>query len=100
MINVKSTTRDRMKSLKVSSRGEGQSVYFETSGVRFNGKASHVDDRRLAMNASSMLEPDWSKFSLEELLAADRMATHRLSGGEASWYAVRERIRKAIKQAR
>lgn len=72
------------------------SNYLPPGEARVNGKAYHVADRRLAKEAKSMVEPDWRQLTLSQLVAAERMALHRLSGGEAAWRGVLERIRKAM----
>jgi hypothetical protein len=43
-----------------------------------------------------MSEPDWSLLKFDQLVAAERMACHRLSGGETVWRGVLERIHIAM----
>lgn len=57
-------------------------------------------DLKLAIEAQSTLEPEWSKLSLVELTAAEKLALHRISGGESKWKPVLRKIRDAMWQAR
>lgn len=94
---IVSEKRDRMRGRQVRGKAEGYNSYLETGGIRFNGRAAHVGDRQLALEGNSMPEPDWSSMTLVQLQAAEKMARHRMSGGESSWKGVLERIRSALR---
>lgn len=68
----------------------------ESIGTRFTGRPSASGDRRLIEEATSMAEPQWSLLRMDQLKTAERMALHRISGGETSWKGVLSRIRAAI----
>ena len=53
----------------------------------------------LLVIGNSMAEPDWSKLRFDQLVAAEKMARHRLSGGESSWQPILDRIRAAKRHA-
>lgn len=74
--------------------------YLTASGIRFSGSPSAAGDVKLASEASSMEEPDWSKMTREQLLYAEEQARHRVSGGEARWRRTLARIRAALAKAR
>lgn len=88
--------RDTMKALGVRGKLPGYSTYLDIQQIRFNGKASAAGDRQLIAEAKRTQEPDWTQLSLAELQAAERMALHRLSGGEACWRPVLTRVRDAM----
>ena len=79
----------------VRVKDTGYRSYLETSGTRLNGRAAHVGDGKLAAEARASAEPDWSQLNDADLIAAEKMALHRASGGEKQWQRVLGRIRDA-----
>lgn len=93
--------RDRMRKLATRAKdNEGYSESLAAAGVRFTGRPTAAGDRELIEEAKLMTEPDWASLKLDQLVAAERMARHRLSGGEARWQGILERIRAALKKVR
>lgn len=99
---VKNSQRRSMRALQVRNRSDaGYGTYLVTAGgARFNGAACHSADGKLIAEAVSMAEPAWDRLSLSELEAAEKMARHRVSGGETRWQRVLERIRETMVIAR
>lgn len=93
---IQTVQRDKMKSLQANAGPAGYNESLNATGTRFSGRPSAAGDRQLMLAARDMAEPDWSKLRLDQLVAAEKMALHRLSGGEAYWRSILERIRIAI----
>lgn len=89
--------RTRMRARQARAKGGG--IDSTLGDFRFNGKASHRDDRKLADEARQAVEPDWSMLTIEQLIAAEKMTLHKLSGGEASWRPILNRVRSALRDA-
>lgn len=93
--------RDRMSSLAVRAKdNDGYIGSLNAVGTRVSGSAAAFGDDDLVADAVRMSEPDWSKVRLIDLIAAEKMALHRVSGGERSWRDVLSRIRIALKKKR
>ena len=67
----------------------------DNMGVRVRMNGSVDKDWRFYRAASEVEEPDWSTLRWKQLLAAEKMCLHRISGGEASWRPILKRIRQA-----
>ncbi len=101
MVKAKLGKREKMLKLGVRAKdNESYASSLNASGARFSGSASAIGDAVLIAEARLMSEPDWTKLKLEDLLAAEKMTKHKLSGGEASWQPVLQRIKAVLKKAR
>ena len=94
-----SEQRDQMKRKAVRARPVGYQETLGATDTRFNGRATHFGDRKLALEARAMQEPDWSSLHIDDLITAEKMTLHRLSGGESLWKPILERIREAKRAA-
>lgn len=90
------TALPRRQAPAVRVKDTGYRTYLEVSGTRFNGRASHSDDAKLIAEARTAQEPDWYQLVEAELIAAEKMARSKMSGGEKKWARVLERIRAAM----
>lgn len=101
MAKTRLEKREKMSALGVRARdNESYANSLNASGARFSGRASALGDELLMNDARAMSEPDWSRLKVEELIAAEMMARHRISGGEASWKPIHARIKAALKRVR
>lgn len=68
-------------------------------GVKMNGSPISRKDVKRILALKDMPEPDWETASEAELVRCEGLATHRMSGGEYSfWKPIRMRIRQALRK--
>lgn len=72
----------------------------DNMGARFRVNGNPNSDWRSAEESRNTKEPDWSRRTRDELLTAEELCLHRISGGEVKWKPVLRRIRRALEKAR